>query len=744
MSVNDSDYDSEIAADVANESPYQLKPKDYDVDGIKRITKQWQRYCINVSSLNGTEPFKTAPDVKLIRGFLKWRVKKGKARLDERITVSTLSKEFEQLQRAVKFKIDHTYHAGEKHDIAQYIKELSFTHGASTKKRTKTVALYRDIEDCIHYGYCCDEKGYSHPRILLQLVFFFILSAYTGLRPGEIVESSSHRNKNEGILYKDVTLFLNRRENAAPRYMIRVRVRNRKFRRGNEGLQQSIDLHEETEPEYIHACPVRLFLSFAMADEAFEPWFTWEEIDRRTLSPSAASRCYPIRKQVQDIPVIRAACGTAIHPTRILSASALHHLLVEFGQRCGYKLPLTCYSFRRGFANGIQGKASAPRLRQLMGHTNDGTIQSYLSEDVGIDAQNAVRNLPQDHARLDFTISIAFSRDVGAPTPSSNMLGQVPLTIPKERLDALSIAFPKRSRQSLRNLIRKSNYQNHRQRYFSDIEAGRVHPPNGEAQVAELLDGVDEAHPHEIQSNKDAIQLESRRLRPSSSELFKIILKFDTYRRAVIESFFPISTGVDAAPTSLSLAQAVAPLIELARPVSFRPKFPCLSMAHGRKCAYCVSASDAELKSDPTKTRRRYHVVNDYLEYARKHTKKNHFICHDCFDHVPDREFHTHDQLHRQESVLYCGILIWRHLLVRPGRCPFCIKPSFSQSFDRWYCAKQLASHIKSHIEKVKGESVPCPHWGCNGLPLSADLLTKHIQVTHGIQLGAKAEDSTA
>ncbi|KAL5438495.1 hypothetical protein PMIN06_010218 [Paraphaeosphaeria minitans] len=680
MSVNDSDYDSEIAADVANESPYQLKPKDYDVDGIKRITKQWQRYCINVSSLNGTEPFKTAPDVKLIRGFLKWRVKKGKARLDERITVSTLSKEFEQLQRAVKFKIDHTYHAGEKHDIAQYIKELSFTHGASTKKRTKTVALYRDIEDCIHYGYCCDEKGYSHPRILLQLVFFFILSAYTGLRPGEIVESSSHRNKNEGILYKDVTLFLNRRENAAPRYMIRVRVRNRKFRRGNEGLQQSIDLHEETEPEYIHACPVRLFLSFAMADEAFEPWFTWEEIDRRTLSPSAASRCYPIRKQVQDIPVIRAACED-----------------LQMGYREKHQPP-DCVNLW---------------VIQMTERFNP-TYQKTLG-------------------LMHRTLLEIFHRTM-----------HVPLTIPKERLDALSIAFPKRSRQSLRNLIRKSNYQNHRQRYFSDIEAGRVHPPNGEAQVAELLDGVDEAHPHEIQSNKDAIQLESRRLRPSSSELFKIILKFDTYRRAVIESFFPISTGVDAAPTSLSLAQAVAPLIELARPVSFRPKFPCLSMAHGRKCAYCVSASDAELKSDPTKTRRRYHVVNDYLEYARKHTKKNHFICHDCFDHVPDREFHTHDQLHRQESVLYCGILIWRHLLVRPGRCPFCIKPSFSQSFDRWYCAKQLASHIKSHIEKVKGESVPCPHWGCNGLPLSADLLTKHIQVTHGIQLGAKAEDSTA
>lgn len=72
---------------------------------------------------------------------------------------------------------------------------------------------------------------------MLQLMLFFILSAYTGLRPGEIVESFSNRNKNEVILYKDVSLFLKRVENLAPRYMIKLCIRNRKFRRGKKGLR---------------------------------------------------------------------------------------------------------------------------------------------------------------------------------------------------------------------------------------------------------------------------------------------------------------------------------------------------------------------------------------------------------------------------------------------------------------------------------------------------------------------------
>lgn len=119
MSADDSDYDSEIAEDIADDNPQKLQPKAYDFEGIERITRQWKRYCINISSLKATEPFQMAPDIKLIHGFLEWRVKKGKASLDEKMTVSTLSKEFESLQRAVKFKNNHVYHVGEKHDVAE-------------------------------------------------------------------------------------------------------------------------------------------------------------------------------------------------------------------------------------------------------------------------------------------------------------------------------------------------------------------------------------------------------------------------------------------------------------------------------------------------------------------------------------------------------------------------------------------------------------------------------------------------
>ena len=57
---------------------------------------------------------------------------------------------------------------------------------------------------------------------------------FLGLRPGEMVESSNYAGSNEGILYKDLTVVVCYDESGNLVYVCMIKIRNRKWARGNE------------------------------------------------------------------------------------------------------------------------------------------------------------------------------------------------------------------------------------------------------------------------------------------------------------------------------------------------------------------------------------------------------------------------------------------------------------------------------------------------------------------------------
>ncbi|KAF2680670.1 hypothetical protein K458DRAFT_256458, partial [Lentithecium fluviatile CBS 122367] len=287
-------------------------------------------------------------------------------------------KEWQQIKRIVNVGSDHRYRTKDDLAIKRYIKDLGTTEGASTKKRSKPVAFYKDAEDTLSYLWRCDEYQYQHPRIRIQITWSILLEAFYGLRPGEMIESSTHRGSNEGIHYGDITLALTRHEGAL-RYQIEIRLRNRKFKRGLEG-------------------------------------------EERFLEPTAPSRGFLMREDKKILPVCRSLEGAAVSNTKIVSASSLGTHLKDLGLRCGYKDPVSPYAFRRGFANGIEGNVSAQKTRRLLGHSDDSVFRAYSSSIVGIHTQNVVRGLPADQDHMDFVRGIAFHRDLTAPKPHRSLL----------------------------------------------------------------------------------------------------------------------------------------------------------------------------------------------------------------------------------------------------------------------------------------------------------------------------------
>lgn len=106
--------------------------------------------------------------------------------------------------------------------------------GLSTKGRPKSLANQQTVVDILYFLWACDTQDLGHERNRVQLSLSVLIMIYLGLRPGEMVESSNYVGSNEGILYKDLTFVVTYDDSGNPVYVCMIRIRNRKWARGNE------------------------------------------------------------------------------------------------------------------------------------------------------------------------------------------------------------------------------------------------------------------------------------------------------------------------------------------------------------------------------------------------------------------------------------------------------------------------------------------------------------------------------
>ena len=70
------------------------------------------RFAVNLPSpsreIETTTPFQTLPPLNWIKAYMSWRLETGTPSLGAKITVNTLLKEFEQLQRALLLARDES------------------------------------------------------------------------------------------------------------------------------------------------------------------------------------------------------------------------------------------------------------------------------------------------------------------------------------------------------------------------------------------------------------------------------------------------------------------------------------------------------------------------------------------------------------------------------------------------------------------------------------------------------------
>lgn len=102
----------------------------------------------------------------------------------------------------------------------------------------------------------------------------------------------------------------------------------------------------------------------AVADRVFDKEHKLlAEFDNRYIRQGTNSRPITIKETEKKKPILRKLVNKSISPTEIMGASSIAKYLRELGRRCGYQDDLTSYSFRRGFANSVEGTGtSSPQV----------------------------------------------------------------------------------------------------------------------------------------------------------------------------------------------------------------------------------------------------------------------------------------------------------------------------------------------------------------------------------------------
>lgn len=104
----------------------------------------------------------------------------------------------------------------------------------STKSRPKHLADSATVIDIVRFLWERDELEFANSRMRVQLAFGIVFMLFTGVRPGELCESSAHRKSNEGLHWGDVTLMVLCDRGREPLFFAQFRIRNRKNKRGQE------------------------------------------------------------------------------------------------------------------------------------------------------------------------------------------------------------------------------------------------------------------------------------------------------------------------------------------------------------------------------------------------------------------------------------------------------------------------------------------------------------------------------
>jgi hypothetical protein len=200
-----------------------------------------------------------------------------------------------------------------------------------------------------------------------------------------------------------------------------------------------------------------------------------------------------------------------------------------------------------------------------MGHSNDDTMNYYVTGIQDLDTQAIIRGKPQRLGLVDASISMMSRRNLLAPQPPGTQLIDQPPRMAKvediesfpgnEDIAVLTVANLTQDEQySSRRQSRNKAYRKQREDFFEGHQ--------------NIVKSLTPANP---------LRLPSRYL--------ESLFKFEPNRRKVVDLLYP--HGVIHAKDALSLGQILEPMVEMANPKKRRYGYNSVEMTEDKRCGVC-------------------------------------------------------------------------------------------------------------------------------------------------------------
>ncbi|KAH2126877.1 hypothetical protein KXV35_005576, partial [Aspergillus fumigatus] len=207
-------------------------------------------------------------------------------------------------------------------DLYNHIRnELTQKYGLETKHREKFPVTSRDLDILIRRLFEDDDHDYVHERARFQDAFSLSLFSGSGARAGAIVESSSYRDTNECLYYRDLTFNLKwDAKNMEVKYWVTISPEFLKGYRYND--EAVLPKNWIPEQEILGKNFIFYVMVTGIADKAFRGIRTTDELLDKRPPKGRESWTLEWEAHVQTLPVLRMVTTDGPHPTPNASQAA--------------------------------------------------------------------------------------------------------------------------------------------------------------------------------------------------------------------------------------------------------------------------------------------------------------------------------------------------------------------------------------------------------------------------------------
>lgn len=329
----------------------------------ERRWSKWKEFCASYQPKQEPEKLLTkALSGAIFCCFLEWYRSKSNAK---RLTA------FEGLWKGIRqLYYDKTHKClpdtiGDQ--VTNYLQTIfAEKHNLERGMKPKHTIGHHTLMGMLHHHWTFDTSRFSHERERVQLPTVLLFLAYTGVRPGAIIESSCYRNTGQALLYRDVKLKLLQPPMGPSLLILEVTIRLDKGKR-DRPEPKTITLYENRNCPAM--CPVAHFLGLAFADRALHPALMEQGLTPAKLhtfkSPEGRVTIeFKFRDDILDIAVFRGwksgFNGVEIDPVKPLKAQFLNEECRRLGEQAGLEHRFTPYCLRREVGTELTGKVTDP------------------------------------------------------------------------------------------------------------------------------------------------------------------------------------------------------------------------------------------------------------------------------------------------------------------------------------------------------------------------------------------------